>query len=159
MSIPYIRPIDLDAANDAYARTEATRNKLLRRAAIKRSLAENLHGALLNCRIEDAAAALFPSCSVRYSGTAERKVLYITANPSSPAYDHMSITIGTRGQRRVVGADLIESATNDEKESERLAGELSTFYDKLAQYNAIAGYMQSLSKDLQSVMIYTSMFY
>jgi hypothetical protein len=159
MSMPYIRDLDIDAANDAYAKTDTARARLISRANISRAIAATLDGTLLNCRIEDAVRALFPAFRVAYSGSPERKTLYITTDPERPADSRVTIQIGVKGQRRVNGSELLTAAARDEEEAARLAGVMAVFYDRLAQYNAMAGYMRSIAKDLQSVMIYTNLFH
>lgn len=157
-----IRPIAMDAAQDAYANAERARADYAEMAKIKRQLAATIGGEICNCRLEDRVRAMFPGWQISYCAAGRydnRKYLNFRRATDADYTRVHYVYLAAKGERRVDGPSLIQSAQRDEESAQTYAAMLNEFYGALAQYNNLVPYADRLYNSLSTILSHTRLYY
>lgn len=146
-------PISPDRAGEAYAAALLRCRQYQFAADARRTIAAALSGVYCTKALAPKLAALFPAARVHYytASYSGDKCLIVTSTAPGPSL-RTEIRLCRRGEKRVNGADLIESAAFNEKQRASLEALLPSFYDNLAQYNVLCQCVRSARDRIAAVM-------
>lgn len=145
--------ISKDKAAEAYAATAEARQTSLLIARAARTLAAHIDNAFVTRRIEPKIQALFPAWRVHYCAMygGDKYAIFTSADALNSR--RLEIRLARKDCKRISAAELIQQTEYHEQQAQRYAKALEVFWDRLGQYNALVGTIDTLQKELSPVMV------
>lgn len=155
-----IHHISTATAQEAYASTTTAQAMHAESAKTARKLAAAFDGAFVSCKLQEKIQGLFPAWRVHYyaASSGDKYVSFneMGGTPANPR--RFVIRLARKGERQIDAADLIRQAESGEELATRYAAHLEIFWDRIGQYNALAGFLSQLENELYPVMYFARNF-
>ena len=152
-----IHHISTATAQEAYDSTARVQALGTETAKMARRLATALDGAFVSCKLQEKIQALSPEWRVHYYAAFDGSKYASFSDPASSAR-RFEIRLARKGEKRIDAAELIQQAEHCEEWVKRYSSHLEIFWDRLGQYNALAGFMSKLENELYPVLCHTGNF-
>ena len=156
-----IHHISTATAQEAYASTTTAQAMHAESAKTARKLAAAFDGAFVSCKLQEKIQGLFPAWRVHYyaATNGDKYVSFNKMGGTSTNPRRFEIRLVRKGERRIDAADLIRQAESCEEWVKRYAAHLEIFWDRIGQYNALAGFLSQLENELYPVMYFARNFH
>lgn len=146
----YLKKIDLEAANAAYADIVKQARELREKAAAARIIAKALDGKYITKAIEPKMKELFTDETWRVYYSNQNDWKYCAICRGHNYQNTWYIDLCPRNEKRVSAEYINKRADEDEAKAADLEAELPTFNETVATYNAIVTTYKAVREKLYS---------